>query len=53
MLVPNPEILQAGYLGGVSLIEPYEAVSLSFLFKAEKQIDMSRLPYLFRLYILD
>jgi hypothetical protein len=53
MLVPNPELLQAGYLGGVSLIEPYETTSLGFLFKAERQIDVGRLPYLFRLYIID
>lgn len=53
MLVANPELLQAGYLGGATLIEPYETVSLSYLFKAERQIDVSKLPYLFRLYIID
>lgn len=53
MFIANPELLQAGYLGGVSLIEPYETVSLNFLFKAERQIDVSKLPYLFRLYIID
>lgn len=53
MLIANPELLQAGYLGGLSIIEPYETAALSFLFKAERQVDVAKLPYLFRLYIID
>lgn len=52
-LVPNPELLKAGYLGGAQLIEPYEGLSLEYLFKAEKQIDFASLSYLFRVYIID
>jgi hypothetical protein len=52
-LLINPEIARSGYVGGPSLIEPHDKEELEFLFKAEKQIDFSKLEYLFRLYIID
>lgn len=52
LLVVNPDILRNGQVGSPSLIEP-EPTSLDFTFKASRQIDLSELPYLARLYLLD
>lgn len=52
-LVPNPELARAGYVGGPQMLEPHETTSLHFVFKADKVLDISKLDYLFKLYIID
>ena len=53
MLVPNPEIARCAYVGGPILIEPYQTEELDFMVKVERQIDLSLVGHLFRLYIMD
>ena len=53
MLIANPELARNSYIGGPILIEPYETENLDFMLKVERGIDLSKLAYLFRIYIMD
>jgi hypothetical protein len=53
MLIPNPELARTAYIGGPILIEPYTTERLDYMLKVERPIDLSKLDYLFRVYIMD
>jgi len=53
MLIPNPELARSAYVGGPILLEPYTTEELQFLLRVERQINLSELGYLFRIYIMD
>jgi len=53
LLIPNPEINRNCYIGGPMLIEPYQTESLEYIVRGERQIDLSSLEFLFRVYIMD
>lgn len=53
MLIPNPELARSAYIGGPIMVEPYTSERLEFMLKVERQIDVSKLDYLFRIYIMD
>jgi len=53
MLIPNPELARSAYIGGPLMLEPYTSERLEFMLKVERQIDVSKLDYLFRVYIMD
>lgn len=53
MLIPNPELARSAYIGGPLMLEPYTSERLDFMLKVERQIDVSKLDYLFRIYIMD
>lgn len=53
MLIPNPELARSAYVGGPILIEPYSKERLDYMLKVERAIDLNKLDYLFRVYIMD
>ncbi len=53
MLIVNPDIARAAYIGGPVLLEPYSEESLDYMLKVERQLDLSKLPYLIRIYMVD
>jgi hypothetical protein len=53
MLIANPELARMAYIGGPILLEPYEAERLEYTLKVERQIDLAKLTYLFRIYLVD
>ena len=53
MLIPNPDLARMAYIGGPLLLEPYESERMEYMLKVERQIDLSKLTYLFRIYLVD
>lgn len=52
LFVPNPDLARAGTVGAPSLVEP-EPTELTITFRAARQVDLSELKYVARLYLLD
>lgn len=53
MLIPNPELARMAYIGGPILMEPYESERLDYMLKVERGIELAKLSYLFRIYLVD
>ena len=49
----NPELHRLGQVGHVSVLEPAEAVDLFFTFQPFGAVDLTKLDWYVRLYLLD